>query len=250
VFFAYIGFDVVATTAEEAKNPKRDLPIGIIGSLVICTILYGAVALVITGMVKYNEIDTKAALASAFTSLGKPGYATLISAGAVAGLTTVVLTLMIGAARVVFAMSRDHLLPPVLSRVHPKFKTPYVITIAVGIFAMLVAGLTPIGRLEEMVNIGTLTAFVLVSVGVVVLRRTRPDLPRAFKVPGSPVIPILSALICFYLTLNLSLETWFRFLIWMALGFLIYGMYGYRRSRLATGETLAQMSHHDTPRRP
>jgi APA family basic amino acid/polyamine antiporter len=250
VFFAYIGFDVVATTAEEAKNPKRDLPIGIIGSLVICTILYGAVALVITGMVKYNEIDTKAALASAFTSLGKPGYATLISAGAVAGLTTVVLTLMIGAARVVFAMSRDHLLPPVLSKVHPKFKTPYVITIAVGIFAMLVAGLTPIGRLEEMVNIGTLTAFVLVSVGVVILRRTRPDLPRAFKVPGSPVIPILSALICFYLTLNLSLETWFRFLVWMALGFLIYGIYGYRRSRLATGETLAQMSHHDTPRRP
>jgi len=250
VFFAYIGFDVVATTAEEAKNPKRDLPIGIIGSLVICTILYGAVALVITGMIKYNEIDTKAALASAFTSLGKPGYATLIAAGAVAGLTTVVLTLMIGAARVVFAMSRDHLLPPVLSRVHPKFKTPYVITIAVGIFAMLVAGLTPIGRLEEMVNIGTLTAFVLVSVGVVILRRTRPDLPRAFKVPGSPVIPILSALICFYLTLNLSLETWFRFLVWMALGFLIYGVYGYRRSRLATGETLAQMSHHNQSRRP
>lgn len=243
VFFAYIGFDVVATTAEEAKNPKRDLPIGIIASLVICTILYGAVALVITGMVKYDQIDPKAALAQAFTDLGHPGYATLISAGAVAGLTTVVLTLMIGAARVVFAMSRDHLLPPVLSKVHPRFQTPWVITIAIGVFAMLVAGLTPIGKLEEMVNIGTLTAFVLVSVGVVVLRRTRPDLPRAFRVPFSPVIPILSALICFYLTINLSIETWLRFIIWMALGFLIYFTYGYRKSRLATGETLSQMSH-------
>jgi APA family basic amino acid/polyamine antiporter len=245
VFFAYIGFDVVATTAEEAKNPKRDLPIGIIGSLVICTILYGAVALVITGMVKYDQIDPKAALAKAFTNLGHPGYATLISAGAVAGLTTVVLTLMIGAARVVFAMSRDHLLPPPLSKVHPRFQTPYVITIAIGIFAMLVAGLTPIGRLEEMVNIGTLTAFVLVSIGVVVLRRTRPDLPRAFKVPFSPVLPILSALICFYLTLNLSIETWLRFVIWMALGFGIYFAYGYKKSRLGTGETLAQMAHHE-----
>ncbi len=244
VFFAYIGFDVVATTAEEAKNPKRDLPIGIIASLVICTILYGAVALVITGMVKYDEIDPKAALASAFTTLGRPGYATLIAAGAVAGLTTVVLTLMIGAARVVFAMSRDHLLPPVLSKVHPRFQTPYVITIVIGIVTMLVAGLTPIGRLEEMVNIGTLTAFVLVSVGVIILRRTRPDLPRAFTVPWSPVVPLLSALICIYLTLNLSIETWLRFLVWMALGFGIYGLYGYRKSRLGTGETLSEMSHH------
>ena len=247
VFFAYIGFDVVATTAEEAKNPKRDLPIGIIASLVICTILYAAVALVITGMVKYDQIDPKAALASAFTSLGRPGFATLISAGAVAGLTTVVLTLMIGASRVVFAMSRDHLLPPVLSTVHPRFQTPHVITIIIGVVTMLVAGLTPIGRLEEMVNIGTLTAFILVSVGVVILRRTRPDLPRAFKVPFSPVLPILSALICLYLTLNLSIETWIRFLIWMALGFAIYGLYGYRKSRLATGETLAEMSHHQRP---
>ncbi len=241
VFFAYIGFDVVATTAEEARNPQRDLPIGILGSLLICTILYGAVALVITGMLKYDQIDPKAALASAFTTLGKPGYATLISAGAVAGLTTVVLTLLIGASRVVFAMSRDHLLPPVLSKVHPRFKTPYVITIVIGVITMLVAGLTPIGRLEEMVNIGTLTAFILVSVGVVVLRRTRPELPRAFRVPWSPVVPIASALICLYLTLNLSLETWFRFLIWMALGFAIYAFYGYRRSRLATGETLVEM---------
>ncbi len=244
VFFAYIGFDVVATTAEEARNPQRDLPIGIIASLIICTILYAAVSLVITGMLKYDQISSEAALATAFATLGKPGFATLISAGAVAGLTTVVLTLMIGASRVVFAMSRDHLLPPVLSKVHPKFQTPWVITIIIGILTMLVAGLTPIGKLEEMVNIGTLTAFILVSVGVVILRRTRPDLKRAFRVPLSPGLPIASALVCFYLTLNLSLETWLRFVIWMAMGFLIYGLYGYRKSRLATGETLAEMSHH------
>ncbi len=241
VFFAYIGFDVVATTAEEARNPQRDLPIGIIASLVICTVLYAAVSLVITGMLKYDQISTEAALATAFTSLGKPGFATLIAAGAVAGLTTVVLTLMIGASRVVFAMSRDHLMPPVLSKVHPKFGTPYVITIIIGVLTMLVAGLTPIGKLEEMVNIGTLTAFILVSIGVVVLRRTRPELKRAFKVPFSPVLPIASALICFYLTLNLSVETWIRFVIWMAIGFAIYGLYGYRKSRVGTGQTLAEM---------
>ena len=243
VFFAYIGFDVVATTAEEAKNPQRDLPIGIIASLIICTILYCAVALVITGMVKYDQIDPKAALATAFTSVGKPGFATLIAAGAVAGLTTVVLTLMIGASRVLFAMSRDHLMPPGLSKVHPKFKTPYVITIGIGILAALIAGLTPIGKLEEMVNIGTLTAFILVSIGVIVLRRKRPDLPRSFKVPWVPFLPILSALICFYLTINLSVETWLRFVIWMALGFIFYFSYGHRKSRLATGETLAEMHH-------
>jgi basic amino acid/polyamine antiporter, APA family len=244
VFFAYIGFDVVATTAEEAKNPQRDLPIGIIGSLIICTILYGAVSLVITGMVKYDQIDPKAALATAFTSAGRPAFATLIAAGAVAGLTTVVLTLMIGASRVVFAMSRDRLMPPALSKVHPRFKTPYVITIIIGVLCMLVSGFTPIGKLEEMVNIGTLTAFILVSIGVVVLRRSRPDLPRAFRVPLSPVLPILSAVICFYLTLNLSIETWLRFLIWMVIGFAVYFLYGYRKARVATGESLAEMSGH------
>ncbi len=238
VFFAYIGFDVVATTAEEAKNPQKDLPVGIIASLTICTILYAAVATVVTGMVNYTEIDPKAALASAFVHHGQSWMATLISAGAVAGLTTVVLTLMIGATRIIFAMSRDNLLPIGIAKVHPRFRTPWKISIIVTAVCALTAGLTPIGVLEEMVNIGTLSAFILVSIAVVVLRRQRPDLPRAFKVPFSPVLPIVSALICFYLTLNLSIETWLRFLIWMAIGFAIYAAYGVRKARLATGQAL------------
>jgi APA family basic amino acid/polyamine antiporter len=235
VFFAFIGFDVVATTAEEARNPQRDLPRGILGSLAICTVLYVLVCIVITGMVKYTDISSEAALAEAFRSVGRPGFATLISAGAVAGLTTVVLTLMIGAARVVFAMSRDHLVPAKLGKTHPKFGTPYRLTLGIGVLVALVAGLTPIGQLEEMVNIGTLAAFTLVSIAVPLLRHRRPDIQRSFRVPGNPVVPIVSALICLYLMLNLSLETWLRFAIWMVLGFVVYALYGYRRSRV--GET-------------
>lgn len=235
VFFAFIGFDVVATTAEEAKNPQRDLPRGILGSLAICTVLYVLVCIVITGMVKYTDISGEAALAEAFRSVGRPGFATLISAGAVAGLTTVVLTLMIGAARVVFAMSRDHLVPATLGKTHPKFGTPYRLTIGIGVVVAIVAGVTPIGKLEEMVNIGTLAAFTLVSIAVPLLRRSRPDIERSFKVPGNPVVPIIAALICIYLMLNLSLETWIRFLVWMVLGFAVYAVYGYRKSRV--GET-------------
>jgi APA family basic amino acid/polyamine antiporter len=233
VFFAYIGFDVVATTAEEAKNPQRDLPIGIIASLVICTVLYVATTLVITGMVKYTEIDPKAALASAFESVGKPGFATMIAAGAVAGLMTVVMTLIIGATRVTFAMSRDWLLPPALGRTNPRTGTPVRLTGMIGVAVALIASLTPIGKLEEMVNIGTLSAFALVSIAVPVLRSRRPDLKRSFTVPFSPVLPVLAALISVYLMLNLSVETWLRFLVWMALGFLIYFTYGVRNSRLS-----------------
>jgi APA family basic amino acid/polyamine antiporter len=235
VFFAFIGFDVVATTAEEARNPQRDLPRGILGSLAICTVLYVLVCIVITGMVKYTDISGEAALAEAFRSVGRPGFATLISAGAVAGLTTVVLTLLIGAARVVFAMSRDHLVPAKLGKTHPKFGTPYRLTLGIGLVVAIVAGLTPIGKLEEMVNIGTLAAFTLVSLAVPLLRHRRPDIRRSFRVPGNPVIPIVSALICVYLMLNLSLETWLRFAVWMVLGFVAYGLYGYRHSRV--GET-------------
>jgi APA family basic amino acid/polyamine antiporter len=240
VFFAFIGFDVVATTAEEARNPQRDLPRGIIGSLAICTVLYVAVCIVITGMVKYTDISSEAALAEAFRSVGRPGFATLISAGAVAGLTTVVLTLMIGAARVVFAMSRDHLVPRSLGRTHPKFGTPYRLTLSIGVIVAIVAGVTPIGKLEEMVNIGTLAAFTLVSIAVPLLRRTRPDIQRSFRVPGNPVVPILAAVICIYLMLNLSIETWLRFAIWMVLGFIVYALYGYRRSRVGETERTGQ----------
>jgi APA family basic amino acid/polyamine antiporter len=240
VFFAFIGFDVVATTAEEAKNPQRDLPRGILGSLAICTVLYVLVCIVITGMVKYTDISGEAALAEAFRSVGRPGFATLISAGAVAGLTTVVLTLMIGAARVVFAMSRDHLVPAKLGKTHPKFGTPYRLTIGIGVVVAIVAGVTPIGKLEEMVNIGTLAAFTLVSIAVPLLRRSRPDIERSFKVPGNPVVPIIAALICIYLMLNLSLETWIRFLVWMVLGFAVYALYGYRKSRVGETERTGQ----------
>jgi basic amino acid/polyamine antiporter, APA family len=243
VFFAFIGFDVVATTAEEAKNPQRDLPRGILGSLVICTVLYVAVTLVITGMVKYDQIHPSAALAEAFRSVGHSGYATLISAGAVAGLTTVVLTLMIGGARVMFAMARDHLMPAKIGKTHPVWGTPYRITIGIGIVVALVAGLTPIGKLEEMVNIGTLAAFTVVSIAVPILRRKRPDIPRAFTVPLSPVLPIVSAAICVYLALNLSIETWLRFLVWMVLGFVIYFLYGYRKSRVGIEERTHEATH-------
>ncbi|WP_106813983.1 amino acid permease [Microbacterium timonense] len=232
VFFAYIGFDVVATTAEETKNPQRDMPIGIIASLAICTLLYCAVSFVVTGMVPYEDLDPAAALANAFVFHGADWMATLISAGAVAGLTTVVLTLLIGATRIIFAMSRDNLLPVRLARVHPRFRTPWVISILVTIIVALVAGFTPVGLLEEMVNIGTLSAFVLVSVGVIVLRRKRPDLRRTFRVPLNPWLPALSAAICVYLMLNLTVETWLRFLVWLVIGFVIYFAYSHRHSKI------------------
>ncbi len=235
VFFAYLGFDVVATTAEEARNPRRDLPIGIIGSLIICTILYAAVALVITGMVKYDQISLSASLATAFESVGKGGYATLIAAGAVAGLTTVVMTILIGCTRVIFAMSRDWLLPASLGKTNHRTGTPVRITVLIGTLVALVAAITPIGKLEEMVNIGTLAAFTLVSIAVPVLRKKRPDLQRSFKVPFSPVLPYISAAACIYLALTLPLETWVRFLVWLIVGVLIYFLYGRHHSRLAKG---------------
>jgi APA family basic amino acid/polyamine antiporter len=212
------------------------MPRGILGSLAICTILYVAVALVITGMVNYKDINPEAALAQAFIDQGKDGYATLISAGAVAGLTTVVMTLLIGAVRVTFAMSRDNLLPQGFAHVAPKTGTPVRITLVIGLVVAFVASLTPIGRLEEMVNIGTLTAFLLVSIAIPILRKNRPDLERSFKVPWSPWLPWVSAAICLFLMLNLTTETWLRFLVWMALGFGIYFLYGYKHSRVGLGE--------------
>ncbi|MEV4455996.1 amino acid permease [Microbispora sp. NPDC049633] len=234
VFFAYIGFDVVATAAEETRRPQRDLPIGIIASLVVCTILYVAVSLVVVGMQHYSELSASAPLADAFRAVGQPWMATVISIGAIAGLTTVVMILMLGQSRVLFAMCRDNLLPRSLARVHPTFRTPYRITIVIGAVTALLAALIPLSAIAELVNIGTLFAFVIVAVAVVILRRTRPDLPRSFRTPLVPLVPILSVLASAYLMLNLPVETWIRFFVWMAIGAAVYFMYGHRRSRVAT----------------
>jgi basic amino acid/polyamine antiporter, APA family len=233
VFFAYIGFDVVATTAEETRNPQRDVPRGIIGSLAICTALYVAVSLVVVGMQHYTELDTEAPLATAFQSVGQPIFANLITLGALASLTTVMMILMLGQSRVAFAMSRDGLLPVGLSKVHPRFGTPYRITIIIGIVVAALAGFIPLEELAELVNIGTLFAFVLVSVAVIVLRRTRPDLHRAFRTPFVPFVPIVAVLACITLMLFLTVNTWIRFVAWMLIGFVVYFLYGRRHSRLA-----------------
>ncbi|WP_309069021.1 amino acid permease [Microbacterium sp.] len=238
VFFAFIGFDVVATTAEETRNPQRDLPRGIIGALAIVTVLYMAVSLVITGMQNYRDIDPEdgAPLATAFDAVGLPVMGNLIAIGACIGLIVVSMILLMGQTRVAFAMSRDGLLPVSLSKTHPRFRTPYRITIITGIVVAILAAFVPLSTLAELVNIGTLAAFVLVSIGVIVLRRTRPDLPRAFRVPWVPVLPILSAVICFYLMLNLTLDTWIRFLVWLAIGVVVYFLYSRRHSRLGASE--------------
>ncbi|MFE7539793.1 amino acid permease [Streptomyces platensis] len=232
VFFAFIGFDIVATAAEETRNPQRDVPRGILGSLAICTLLYVAVSIVVTGMQKYSKLSTDAPLADAFKDLGHPFYAGVISFGAAVGLTSVSMILLLGQSRVFFAMSRDGLLPRTFSRSHPRFGTPYRSTIALGAVVAVVAGFTSIDELAELVNIGTLFAFVVVAVGVILLRRSRPDLPRSFRTPWVPVVPLLSVLASVWLMLNLPAETWVRFAIWMVLGFVIYFLYGRSHSRL------------------
>jgi APA family basic amino acid/polyamine antiporter len=236
VFFAFIGFDVVATTAEETKNPQKAVPRGILGSLAIVTVLYVAVTLVITGMVPYEKLrtqpdGTRATLASAFADNGVDWAATVISVGALAGLTTVVMVLMLGQSRVLFAMSRDGLLPRGLAKTG-SHGTPTRITIIIGVLVAIAAGFFPAGKLEEMVNVGTLFAFILVSAGVLVLRKTRPELERGFRVPLVPLVPILAILACLWLMLNLTALTWVRFLIWMALGVVVYFVYSRRNSLL------------------
>lgn len=238
VFFAFIGFDIVATTAEEAKNPQRDVPIGILGSLAIVTLLYAAVSLIVTGIQPFDEIDPDdaAPLATAFDAAGVPWMGDLISVGACIGLVVVAMILMLGQSRVAFAMGRDGLLPRWISKTHPTFGTPYRVTLITGVVVAAIAGFVDLETLASLVNIGTLFAFILVSIAVVVLRRTRPDLPRAFRTPLVPVVASLSVLMCLYLMLNLTGETWERFLIWMALGFVVYFLYGRRHSRLGQEE--------------
>lgn len=239
VFFAFIGFDVVATTAEEVRNPQRDVPRGIIGSLAIVTVLYVAVALVITGMQPYTALASSggrtATLGTAFENVGLGWIARIIAFGALAGLTTVAMVMMLGQIRVLFAMSRDGLLPRALARTGSA-GTPVQATVGVGAVVGVVAAFFPISRLEEMVNVGTLFAFVLVAAGVVVLRRTRPDLPRGFRTPLVPLVPLLAILSCLWLMLNLSVGTWIRFLVWLVIGLIVYFSYGARKSRLRQGD--------------
>jgi APA family basic amino acid/polyamine antiporter len=243
VFFAYIGFDIVATTAEETRNPQRDVPIGILASLAICTVLYILASIVFTGLRPYQELNTAAPAATALEVTPFPAAQLVVSLAILIGLTVVVLILVLGQSRVAFAMSRDNLLPRWFSRVHTRFRTPHRITIITGIAAGLLAFWLPLTELAALVNIGTLAAFVLVSIGIIILRRTRPDLPRAFKVPGYPVVPILSALVCFLLMGFLTAGTWVRFFVWMAIGLVIYFGYSRSHSRLAREEPAGEAAH-------
>ncbi len=234
IFFAYIGFDAVSTAAQETKNPKRDMPIGILGSLVICTVLYIAVSLVLTGIVSYKELNVPDPIAVGINAAG-PGLAWLrpfIKIGAIAGLSSVILVMLMGQPRIFYTMAKDGLLPPVFSAVHPKFKTPWLATIMTGAVAMLCAGLLPIGLLGELVSIGTLLAFAIVCGGVLVLRYTDPDIPRPFRTPLVPLVPLLGVGSCLYLMQALPIDTWARLIVWMAIGIAIYFGYGRKHSKL------------------
>src|SRR6266700_406092 len=234
VFFAFIGFDAVSTTAEETKNPQRDMPIGIIASLIICTVLYVLMAAVLTGMRKYTiYFGDSAAVATAFA--GKPWAQALISAGALAGLTSVLLVFQLGQPRIFMAMARDGLLPQYFARVHPRFRTPYITTIWTGVAVGAVAMLTDIGSLADLTNIGTLFAFILVCLGVIILRRKETNRPRPFRVPLVPWFPLLGVFLCVVLMLSLPLETWGRFFIWLIIGLSIYFLYSVRHSKLRHG---------------
>jgi APA family basic amino acid/polyamine antiporter len=242
VFFAYIGFDAVSTTAEEARNPQRDLPIGIIASLAICTVLYVLVAAVLTGIVPYQQLDIHAPVAEALRVLGYRWGAALVAIGALAGITSVLLVMMIGQIRVFFAMSRDGLLGPWLSAVHPRYGTPHRATLLTGVAVAVLAGLVPIGEAADMTNIGTLFAFALVCVAVLVLRRTRPTQPRPFRVPFMPWIPLLGMMACLGLMAFLPWLTWIRFAVWTVIGTAVYVAYGMKHSRLAQAVQVAEQS--------
>jgi basic amino acid/polyamine antiporter, APA family len=233
VFFAYIGFDAVSTAAEETRNPQRDMPIGIILSLAICTFLYIVVATILTGMVSYKELNTPAPVAHALALTGFRWGSALVSAGAVAGITSVLLVMLMGQPRIFFSMARDGLLWPWVSKVHSRFHTPYVAQILTGITVAGFSGFIDIGTAAELCNIGTLFAFSIVCGGVVILRRTHPEFRRAFRCPFVPVIPLLGMAFCAGLMLSLPKITWIRFVIWLLLGFCIYFSYGIRHSRMA-----------------
>jgi basic amino acid/polyamine antiporter, APA family len=233
VFFAYIGFDAVSTAAQESKNPQRDMPIGIIGSLLICTVLYILVSAIATGVVPYTQLDVSAPIAVAADRAGMGWMGKLIKLGAIAGLSSVILVMMLGQTRVFWTMSRDGLLPPFISRVHPRFKTPWITTIMTGIVVAVCGAIFTVSDAGNLCNIGTLLAFVIVSIGVLVLRIREPNLPRKFKTPYVKVIAPLGALSAFGLMLSLPLMTWVRLVVWLVIGLVIYFAYGTRHSKLA-----------------
>lgn len=238
IFFAYIGFDAVSTTAQEAKNPQKDMPIGILGSLFVCTALYMMVSLVLTGLVHYTELDVPDPIAVGVNAAG-PALFWLrypVKLGAIAGLSSVILVLLMGQPRVFYAMANDGLLPKAFSKLHPQFQTPHITTLVTGLVAALLAGSLPIGLLGEMVSIGTLLAFVLVCSGILVLRYRDPDLKRPFRCPLVPVIPVGGVLACFYLMYGLPWHTWERLIVWMIIGVIIYYAYGRRHSKWAAEE--------------
>ena len=244
IFFAYIGFDAVSTSAQEARNPQRDMPRGILGSLAICTVLYVLVSGVMVGLVPYKAmLNQPAPLVIAIQAAAERAAGTswegtmalikiLVTVGALAGLSSVMVVMMLAQPRIFLSMSKDGLMPPWAGRIHPRFHTPHISTLVTGAVVALAAGLTPIATLGNLVSIGTLLAFVIVSIGIIVLRRTRPDLPRPFRVPWVPVLPLLSAAVSLVLMLGLPWATWQRLIIWMAIGVGLYFAYGYRKSRL------------------
>jgi len=238
IFFAYIGFDAVSVAAQEARNPQKDLPSGIMGSLAICTVLYILFAAVLTGIVNYKDIDPNAPVAQAVDMMDIPILGLGMKLGAIAGLTSVMLVMLLAQPRIFWIMSGDGLLPPVFSKVHPKFRTPYITTMLTGGAVALVGALFPIGILGNLVSIGTLFAFVLVSIGVWVLRHTKPDAARPFRTPMVPLVPILSVVVCMGMMLGLGRDTWERLVIWMVMGLGVYVLYGVRHSKIGRAQGL------------
>jgi APA family basic amino acid/polyamine antiporter len=232
VFFAFIGFDAVTTLAEECKDPKKDMPRGVLGSLAVCTVLYVLVSVVMVGAIVYTKLGTAAPVATVLENIGYTWLVPIISVGALSGLTSVLIVLLFGQSRIMMRMSKDGLVGPIFSKIHEKYKTPHWAILILGALAAATAGLLPIGELAELSNIGTLAAFVLVCVGVIVLRKTEPLRPRKFKCPGMPWVPALGALASVGLMLSLPMLTWIRFLVWMAIGVAIYVWYGRKNSRL------------------